>query len=114
MLPPAVASGADTVITTGGIQSNHCRATAVAARQLGIHPIVLLRGEPSLPTGNVLLNTLWADIHYCSADTYRTRRDEVMQGIAEVHESQGKTVLIVPEGGSNGLGAKPFGWRPTR
>ena len=110
LLPPAVASGADTVITTGGIQSNHCRATVVAARQLGIHPIVLLRGEPSpAPTGNVLLNTLLgADIHYCSADTYRTRRDEVMQGIAEVHESQGKTVLIVPEGGSNGLGAKSF------
>lgn len=28
--------GCDTVVTCGGVQSNHCRATAVAARRLGL------------------------------------------------------------------------------
>ena len=30
------AQGCDTVITCGGVQSNHCRATAVAARECGM------------------------------------------------------------------------------
>lgn len=32
IIADALAQGADTLITIGGIQSNHCRATAVAAR----------------------------------------------------------------------------------
>ena len=32
LIAEAMAQGADTLITIGGIQSNHCRATAVAAR----------------------------------------------------------------------------------
>src|SRR5262245_2001196 len=49
--------GADTVITTGGIQSNHARATAVACRQLGMAPVLLLRGEePRTPEANLLLD----------------------------------------------------------
>ena len=110
LLPPAISAGVDTVITTGGIQSNHCRATIVAARQLGLHPVVLLRGEPTTtPSGNLLFNELLgAEIHYCSSDTYRTRRDEVMRRIAQGLEETGRRVLIIPEGGSNGVGAKSF------
>lgn len=33
----------DSVITIGGLQSNHARATAVAARQLGLDPFLILR-----------------------------------------------------------------------
>ena len=33
----------DTVLTCGGIQSNHCRATAVAARELGLNSCLFLR-----------------------------------------------------------------------
>src|SRR5262245_7272847 len=36
LLAEAQARGADTVITCGGAQSNHCRATAIAARRLGM------------------------------------------------------------------------------
>lgn len=35
LLADALAQGSDCVVTAGGIQSNHCRATAVAARYLG-------------------------------------------------------------------------------
>ena len=38
LVAEAEAQGADTLLTTGGVQSNHCRATAVAARQRGLRP----------------------------------------------------------------------------
>lgn len=39
----AIAQAADSVITIGGIQSNHCRATAVAAKYLNLDPFLILR-----------------------------------------------------------------------
>ena len=44
LLAAAVAQGATDIITCGGIQSNHCRATAVAARTIGMQPHLVLRG----------------------------------------------------------------------
>lgn len=43
LMADAVSSGADCVITVGGIQSNHCRATAVAARYLNLDSYLILR-----------------------------------------------------------------------
>jgi D-cysteine desulfhydrase len=43
LMADAVLSGADCVITVGGIQSNHCRATAVAARYLNLDSYLILR-----------------------------------------------------------------------
>ena len=48
LLAEALAAGCDSVITVGGIQSNHCRATAAAARRVGLTPHIILRtGSPS-------------------------------------------------------------------
>src|SRR6184192_1289283 len=56
----AAAQGADTVITCGGEQSNHCRATAIAAAELGMASVLLLRTEnpddPPPPRANILLD----------------------------------------------------------
>lgn len=43
LLAEAVAQGADCIITIGGIQSNHCRATAVAAKYLDLDCYLILR-----------------------------------------------------------------------
>lgn len=43
LLADAVAQGADCIITIGGIQSNHCRATAVAAKYLNLDCYLILR-----------------------------------------------------------------------
>ncbi|HAA86580.1 MAG TPA: D-cysteine desulfhydrase, partial [Kosmotogaceae bacterium] len=40
LLHDAMKKGADTILTCGGIQSNHCRATAIAARQFGLDPVL--------------------------------------------------------------------------
>jgi len=41
----ALEAGADTLVTVGAIQSNHCRQTAAAAAQVGLRCILLLAGE---------------------------------------------------------------------
>ncbi len=110
ILAKAVAAGADTLITTGGIQSNHCRATAVAARMLGLQPVLLLRGEdPAVPDGNLLLDRLLgATIHWCTPDEYRCERDAIMESIAARLRAQGARPWVIPEGGSNADGARAY------
>jgi D-cysteine desulfhydrase len=107
LLRQAVEQGCDTVITTGGLQSNHCRATAVAARQLGLRPVLLLRGAlPEVPDANLLLDRLLgAELHLCTPEVYRNHRDERMAELAEQVRARGGRPYIIPEGGSNGLGA---------
>src|SRR4051812_42213992 len=59
-LGAALADGADCVVTCGAAQSNHMRATAAAAAQLGLRAILVVRGEQDdlPPTGNLLLDRL--------------------------------------------------------
>ena len=54
LLAEALAAGADSVITVGGIQSNHCRATAAAARRVGLTRHIILRtADPATDPGLV-------------------------------------------------------------
>src|SRR6476469_7335877 len=68
----AKAAGADTLITTGGIQSNHARVTAATAAKLGMKCVLVINGtRPSHPTANALLDQLLgADVRHV-----RTRED---------------------------------------
>ncbi|KAL0917577.1 hypothetical protein M5K25_012650 [Dendrobium thyrsiflorum] len=77
LLADAVAHGADCVITVGGIQSNHCRATAVAARYLNIDCYLILRTSKTLVdkdpglTGNLLVERLvGAKVELVSKEEY--------------------------------------------
>src|SRR5204863_2067751 len=55
----AVTDGADTLITAGGVQSNHARATAAAAAKLGLRAVLVANGEPPARlTANALLDGL--------------------------------------------------------
>ena len=45
LLADALNKQCDTIFTCGGVQSNHCRATAVAARQLGLDCYLFLRSS---------------------------------------------------------------------
>jgi D-cysteine desulfhydrase len=97
------------VLTCGGEQSNHCRAAALAAVKAGLTSLLLLRTEdpnhPPMPNGNILLDGLaGAEIVWITPDEYR-RRDEFFQREAERLKAGGRTPYIIPEGGSNALGA---------
>lgn len=106
----AAAGDATTVLTTGGLQSNHCRATVLAARQRGLKPVVLLRGEAmSVPDGNYLLDRLaGAEIHYCTPDQYRDERDAILARLAAEKAGAGERPYVIPEGGSNAVGSLAF------
>ena len=55
----ALDEGCDVLITCGGVQSNHCRATAILGARLGIKVHLILRGEnPEHPDGNLLMDYL--------------------------------------------------------
>ena len=45
LLADAIHKNCDTVLTCGGLPSNHCRTTAVAARQLGLNCYLFLRSS---------------------------------------------------------------------
>jgi hypothetical protein len=50
IMADALASDADTIITCGGAQSNHARATAIAAAKLGLDCRLILRtADPAAP-----------------------------------------------------------------
>ena len=109
LLADARAQGADTILTCGGVQSNHCRATAVAARQLGLDSVLFLRTDdvtvsPPL-TGNLLLDrVIGADVRLISRADY-ARRLEIMGAAANVLCARGRKPYVIPEGGSNALGS---------
>lgn len=60
-----LALGCDTLLTIGGVQSNHARQTAAAAARLGLHCELLLprvvprSSEEYEQSGNVLLDRLF-------------------------------------------------------
>ncbi|MBD3163154.1 MAG: pyridoxal-phosphate dependent enzyme [Candidatus Eisenbacteria bacterium] len=106
LLADALERRCDVVLTCGGIQSNHARATAVAARRLGLDSLLLLRGEaPPIPDGNVLLDRLaGAEIVFISPEEYADRR-ALLAREAKRLEAEGRRPYVIPEGGSNALGA---------
>ena len=105
----AEALGATVVLTTGGIQSNHARATAVAARQRGMDIVLLLRGSPpDEPDSNLLLDLLLgARIVWCTQDEYRNR-DEILRTLASELAHVGAVPYVIPEGGSNLVGSRGY------
>ena len=104
-LPAALAAGADTLVTCGGIQSNHARATAVVAARQGLACHLVLRGEPpAIPDGNLLLGLLaGAKVTWVTPEEYRDVAS-TFQRIAADLRSRGHTPHIVPEGASDALG----------
>lgn len=97
-------AGVDTLITCGGVQSNHCRATAAAATRLGMQCHIVANGTPpERLTGNALLDELLgAQVTYV-AD--RAARAPMMQTLAENLSAEGRRPLVIPLGASNPLGA---------
>ncbi len=100
----ALASGVDLLITCGGLQSNHCRATAAVACRLGMDVALVLRdtnGEAGGPaSGNLLLDRwLGADVHLVDAEGYADREAR-MAAIAETARGEGRTAMVIGEGAS--------------
>jgi D-cysteine desulfhydrase len=105
----ALAAGVDTVITVGGIQSNHARLTAAVCARLGLAcELILTRAVPKADVdyelnGNVLLDQLFgAQLQVLAGGS-----DSL--AVAETRATQlrdsGHNVLVIPTGGSTPLGS---------
>lgn len=103
----ALDKNCDYLITCGGIQSNHCRATAAVAAKLGLGCYLVLRGDENTHVeGNLFLDRiLGAKIKFITEDDYRNNRAEIMQEIKDKLDSKGHNAYIIPEGASNGVGS---------
>jgi len=96
---------ADTLITCGGIQSNHARATAILATQMGLKSLIVLRGKPDTEAqGNLFLDRLvGAEIKHITPAEYEYV-DRIMEEEAEGLRRLGHRPYIIPEGASSELG----------
>jgi D-cysteine desulfhydrase len=102
----ALAQGADTLVTAGAAQSNHCRQTAAAAAKAGMRCELILNGKkPELPGGNLLLNQLLgAREHWID----RPLRPTKLHELPEQLRAQGRKPYVIGIGGSNGVGATGY------
>lgn len=97
----------DVVLTAGGIQSNHARMTAAAARKFGLDIKLVLGGPDFMKVkGNMLLDVLYnADIRYLVDDDANSSLENEMKFWADELSAIGKKPFIIPIGGSTGLGS---------
>ncbi len=106
LLADALAQGCDTVITTGAVQSNHCRQTAAAAAQTGLGCHLVLGGQPPAgPNGNLLLDMLFgATLRWTSRENRLVRLAELRGEL----EAAGKRPYFITYGGSDAVGASGY------
>lgn len=105
LLADAVNQKADIILTCGGIQSNHCRATAFAAARLGLKCHLLLRGDkPIVFDGNTLLASLaGAECTYYHPSDWKNL-DDYFAFWVEHYRSLGLRAYSIPTGASNAMG----------
>lgn len=125
LLAEALELGCDTVVTCGGLQSNHCRATAALCAQLGLRCHLILRGPKSLgksescfsvedackelgvegSEGNLLLDQLCgAEISVYAPMYYAKYLDTLFEDASQSYQNQKKKAYCIPVGGSNETG----------
>ncbi|MFP4024812.1 MAG: 1-aminocyclopropane-1-carboxylate deaminase/D-cysteine desulfhydrase [Thiohalospira sp.] len=96
------------VITTGGIQSNHCRATAIMSRIKGWNCKIIYHGTEERfysEKGNALLiRQTGVDVEFCSSGEISDRMDNAMHEF----EKLGKKPYYIRGGGHNMAGGKAY------
>ena len=112
LVADALAAGADTLITCGAIQSNHCRLTLAAAVKEGIKCRLVLEERvagtynPEASGNNFLYKLL--GVEEIRVVPSGSDMNLEMQNMAEDVNSQGRKAYIIPGGGSNAIGATGY------
>jgi D-cysteine desulfhydrase len=109
LLADARQSGADTLVTVGGAQSNHARSVAAVAAMQQMECHLVLGGErPNRPTGNLLLDQLFgADLHFADTDEWDILEKQADDLSAQLSHA-GRHPYTMPIGGSTYIGALGF------
>ncbi len=118
LLADALAKGCDSVVTIGGEQSNHCRATAAAARMVGLSPNLILRTRRADKIhdktdelgfeGNILFDRMMgSSVYTCTPGEYgRVGSNQLVEHVCDyIKTKDGGKPYAIPVGGSNGVGS---------
>jgi len=121
LLADAIERGCNAVVTIGGEQSNHCRATAAACRMIGMDPHLILRtrranavreGKDDFGSvGNILIDRMiGSKIYTCTPGEYgRIGSDQLVERVCKTLQSTSGPFgpvkpYGIPVGGSNAVG----------
>ena len=113
LLGDALAKGADTLITLGAVQSNHCRQSAGAAAKAGLRCELILNGKkPDVANGNLLLNELLgANLHWIERPHRAAKLAELDAQLRAQGRQRGRDRL---RGGHAGVGGATAPERAAR
>jgi len=109
LMADALKQGADTIITCGAVQSNHCRLTLAAAVKEGLKCRLVLEERVKgsynhdASGNNFLFNVL--GVEDISVVAGGSNMMEAMQKVADELATEGRKAYIVPGGGSNAIGS---------
>ncbi|MFB7755982.1 1-aminocyclopropane-1-carboxylate deaminase [Streptomyces sp. NPDC056121] len=107
LIPDALAQGADTLVSIGGVQSNHTRQVAAVAAKLGLKAVLVQESWVDWPdavndkVGNILLSRIMgADVRLVQAGFGIGLKDSWQQALDDVRAS-GSTPYAIPAGASD-------------
>ena len=109
LLGEALASGADTLVTAGGPQSNHARTTAAAAALAGLGCVLAFNADPPQRTeANQLLDILFGAERRFLGPMPMDHLNVALEVIADELCTAGRRPYVIPIGGSSALGASAY------
>lgn len=112
LVADALLAGADTLITCGAVQSNHCRLTLAAAVQEGLKCRMVLEErvpgsyDPNASGNNFLFNML--GVEKVKVVPGGCDMMKAMQEMADEVAAEGRKAYVIPGGGSNPIGATGY------
>jgi len=110
LIADALEQGADVVLTGGGTGSNHCHATAAAARVAGLDCVLVYYGEEpdDEPPGLRFARGFGPEVRF-TGDPRRESVDECLDAFADRLRESGRRPYVIPRGGATALGAAAYG-----
>jgi len=96
---------ANIIFTSGGDQSNHARATVIAAKKIGLKTKLFLWGDKNQKAnGNLFLDKMYgADIQFFNEAAYKNVNEVMFAERMELLKKK-KNAYVFPGGGSTTLG----------
>jgi D-cysteine desulfhydrase len=112
LVADALAQGADTLITCGAVQSNHCRLTLAAAVKEGLACRLVLEErvpgayDPEATGNNFLFNLM--GVERVTVIPSGSDMMKAMDKVADEVKAEGRHAYVIPVGGSNPIGATGY------
>ncbi|MDJ0003111.1 MULTISPECIES: 1-aminocyclopropane-1-carboxylate deaminase [Nocardiaceae] len=115
IVPDALVQGADTLVSIGGVQSNHTRQVAAVAAKLGLKAVLVQEKWVDWPdsvndkVGNILLSRIMgADVRLDPSGFGIEFKDSWQKAIEDVERAGGKPYAIPAGGSDHKLGGLGF------